>query len=94
MNRDLDIMAGTIIERLKHHGADLMLDENGLWVQVPEPGVGRRSEQPDEWARGFTDGAIMELRGLIRIVPGLREAIKSHIRAWPSAADNEGRLLA
>ena len=54
-----------------------------MGIAFPEPGVGRRPEQPDDWLRGHTDGSMREIHTLIRLVPGGREAVRDYVRAYP-----------
>lgn len=81
----IDVVAATVVEHFLALGGDMMVEDKGrLHVWFPEPGVGRRDEQPDLWARGHTDGAYRALWSLIDDCKPLRAAVKEYIRRWPS----------
>lgn len=78
----LDLMAAAILERLRHHGAEVVLEPHGIQVYYPCPGTGDRPYQDSEYLHGFTDGAMRELGSrLPRLVPGLIDAMKRQLAA-------------
>ena len=93
MSGPLDVLGAAIVERLLHHGADVLVADDGrVQVMFPASGFGRRPVEHDQWMRGFTDGAMRELWELVQLVPGAREAVRDHVRLYPCERHANGVL--
>lgn len=83
MNLEHDL-AKAIIRKLRQHSVKIFMGDRGnICFFVPSPGsLGRPAA--DDYERGLVDGAILELKNLIRSLPALKRAVLHEL----SAADS------
>jgi len=86
-------LAVTVLDELKDRGVDVALQPTGeLSIFIPQPGVGRRPDQRDEYVRGHDDGFIRALVRLLLEQPALNAEACQVIAEFPSGVYNDGLL--
>lgn len=93
----LDLFAAAWLERWLAHGGTMIVNPDGTGQSGLPADDPNAKEPPDglsdssrEYHRTFSDGIYIgrtrELLDLLELVPGGREAVKAHVRAYPSFA--------
>jgi hypothetical protein len=101
------LFAAAWLERWLVHGGSVMAKPDGsgsMFIPVSSRDVPGYQEPPENWtdeqrdARREVDdwmlcGRTRELMDLLEIVPGGREAVKAHVRAFPSTVYQSGTAV-
>ena len=98
----LDLFAAAWLERWLHHGGSLTVNPDGtghMFARVSssdspnhEPLPDNASDSYRDFVEGQFNGRTRELMDLLELVPGGREAVKAHVRAFPSFAYKGGTV--
>lgn len=98
----LDLFAAAWLERWLHHGGSFTVNPDGtgcMFARVNSSDSPNQEPMPEtasDWARAMAEGMFTgrtrELMDLLELVPGGREAVKAHVRAFPSFAYKGGTV--
>lgn len=98
----LDLFAAAWLERWLHHGGSLAVNPDGsgqMFARVSSSDSPNHEPLPEgasDWCQAFVEGQFTgrtrELMELLELVPGGREAVKAHVRAFPSFANEGGTM--
>lgn len=98
----LDLFAAAWLERWLKHGGCFTVNPDGtgtMFARVSAsdaPDFEPLPDWADDWHRGLSEGMFTgrtrELMDLLELVPGGREAVKAHVRAFPSFAYKGGTV--
>jgi hypothetical protein len=82
----LDLFAAAWLERWNSYGGTVTVLENGSAMTgsfLPE-----QTGPHADWERGRHVGATRELLDLLDLVPGGKQAVAAHVKAFPVGAGN------